>query len=75
MRQRAPYIEERTTEDLENCLERTKMAIACCVWETDWTKDMRTYQRRLEAELDSRYHAALDPQEIAFQTAKEESES
>lgn len=54
MAERAPYIEERTTEDLENELERTIRAIALCVWETGWTSDLRMYQRRLEAELASR---------------------
>lgn len=74
MRQRAPYIEERTTEDLERSLKDTRLAIACCVWQTEWASDMRMYAERIEEELQSRYHAALDPEEVAFQTAEEESQ-
>lgn len=70
MRTRAPFIEERTTEDLEQSLKDTRLAIACCAWETEWTKDLRAHAERVEAELQSRYQSALDPQEIEFEEAK-----
>lgn len=74
MRERAPYISERTTEDLEQSLKDTRMAIACCVWDTEHKSDLQMHAKLIEQELDSRYHAALDPEEIAFQSAKEESQ-
>lgn len=48
-------LQHATVAELAKEWERVAIAILLCPIETEWTKDMRKYRRRIEAELEKCY--------------------